>query len=88
VDLIGGYSPDTGEEEGAFSFAKHEPPTPPYDDPRYWLERALAQAEEGNRNNTALWLAGQLLDNIVQFDPERRAECLEIMKEYAREVNE
>ena len=48
-------------------------------DGRFWLERALARAEPGTRNDTGLWLALQLRDDGLTA-----AEAEPIMREYAR----
>ncbi|MEN6370419.1 MAG: phage/plasmid primase, P4 family [Armatimonadota bacterium] len=69
----GGFSLDT----------PHEPPEAPYNSCYYWLEKALEKAKEGNRNDTGFWLAGQLLDNIYQFEKDEES-LLEVMCHYAR----
>ncbi len=59
---------------------------PAYWTPAYWLEKYLAQAATGRRNNTGLLLAEQLLDSCIQTGNASENECIAAMREYARRV--
>ncbi|HLW01880.1 MAG TPA: bifunctional DNA primase/polymerase [Ktedonobacterales bacterium] len=63
--------------------AEQEGPTPrPGDDAgAFWLEKALQQAQDGNRNATGFWLACQLRDSGLS-----QQEAEHIMLQYATRV--
>ena len=60
-------------------------PMPPYNDPRYWLDRYLGQAIVGSRNQMGFHLAMELVTQCVQFGTSI-AEVESIICEYARRV--
>ncbi len=60
-------------------------PAPPYDDPRYWLDRYLGKAIVGSRNQMGFHLALELVTQCVKFGVSE-AECEAIVCEYADRV--
>lgn len=60
---------------------------PAGDDPQqvadHWLQKALRRATPGNRNDTGLWLAGQLRDAGVH-----QGQAKQVLREYARHLGD